>query len=56
MVPKRSLKKPRSMKTTQSLRELRKLSKRAVLEEQVAEVTPKAQHPNSPPVLPRMSQ
>jgi hypothetical protein len=56
MAPKLSLRRRRSMKTIQSLREVRKLSKRAVLEEQAAEVTPKAQHPNSPPVLPRMSQ
>jgi hypothetical protein len=49
MVPKPYLKRPRSMKTIQSQREARRLSKRAVL----VVLTPKAQHPNNLPALPK---
>jgi len=49
MAPRRSQKKPRSMKTIQSPREARRLSKRAV----PVVLTPKAQHPNNPPALPK---
>ena len=43
------------MKTIQSLREERRLSKGAVRAEQAAAVTLKELHPNSLPALPRMS-
>jgi len=49
MALRRSQKKQRSMKTIQSPRELRKLSKRAVL----VVLTPKALHPNNLPALPK---